>query len=149
MERYFEDVEVGQRHETGSLTVTEEAIVAFAREYDPQDFHLGNEQAKKTQLGRLIASGWQTTAWTMRLLVDGGTLGRGGGLGIGVDELRWKKPVYPGDTLRAVAEVVDKRPSASRPTGVVRMRVTTYNQHDEPVLEETTIVMLPRRPAAS
>jgi acyl dehydratase len=144
MDRYFEDIEIGETHKSGSLTVTEESIIAFAREYDPQPFHTDPEAAKKTPFGRLVASGWQTTAWTMRLMVDAG----GGGVGMGVDELRWTKPVYPGDTLRVVTEALEKRPSASRPTGIVRMRVTTYNQNDEPVMTDVTSVMFPRRSAS-
>jgi acyl dehydratase len=145
MDRYFEDLEIGATHTSGSLTVSEESIVAFGREYDPQPFHTDPVAAKNTTFGRLIASGWQTTAWTMRLIVDAG----GGGLGMGVDELRWKKPVFVGDTLHVVSEVIEKRPSATRPSGIVRMRVTTYNQNDEPVLTQITSVMFPRRPGAA
>jgi acyl dehydratase len=145
MQRYFEDLEIGATRTSGTLTVTEESIIAFGREYDPQTFHTDPEAAKSTIFGRLIASGWQTTAWTMRLIVESG----GGGLGMGVDELRWKKPVFPGDTLHVVSEVLEKRPSATRPSGIVRMRFTTYNQNDEAVLTEITNVMFPRRPDAA
>ena len=149
MDRFFEDIEIGDSLTTGSLTVTEEAIIAFAREYDPQIFHLDAEAAKSTMFGGLIASGWQTTAWTMRLLVDAGSLGASGGLGLGVDELRWKKPVFPGDTLHSVSEVIEKRASASRPTGIVRFQTKTLNQHGEVVLSQTTSVMFQRRPASA
>ena len=147
MDRYFEDVEVGATLTTASLTVTEESIIAFAREYDPQVFHVDPEGAKKTFFGRLIASGWQTTAWTMRLIIDSRQMAAGGSLGIGVDELRWKKPVFPGDTLYVKSEVLEKQPHPTRPTGIVRFRTTTFNQDDEPVLTQTTLVMFQRRPA--
>ena len=145
MDRYFEDIEIGATRRSGTLTVTEESIIAFGREYDPQPFHTDPEAAKNTIFGRLIASGWQTTAWTMSLIVESG----GGGLGMGGDELRWKKPVFPGDTLHVVTEIIEKRPSSTRPNGIVKMRVTTYNQNDEPVLTEITNVMFPRRPGAA
>jgi acyl dehydratase len=148
MHRYFEDWTIGDRLTTGSLSVSEESIVAFAREYDPQAFHLDPESARTTPIGRLIASGWQTTAWTMRMIVDSGTFGETGALGVGVDELRWRRPVFPGDTLHVEAEVVELRPSASKPSGIVRIKLTTYNQNQEAVLTMTTAVIYPRRPAA-
>src|ERR1700682_2931930 len=104
-ERYFEDWKVGERLVTSSRTLQEAEIVAFAREYDPQDFHLDPEAAKNSPFGRLVASGWQTTALTMRLIVESGIFGRHGGIGLGVDELRWLQTVYPGGTLRAVFRV--------------------------------------------
>jgi acyl dehydratase len=148
-DRYFEDWTVGERLETGSRTLDEAAIVAFAREYDPQPFHVDPEAAKRSAFGRLVASGWQTTAVTMRLIVDSGIFGMRGGIGLGVDELRWLKPVYPGDTLRVVSEVESMRANTEKPSGICRFRLTTLNQDDVPVMSHVAIVLVPKRPAAA
>jgi len=147
-DRYFEDWEVGERLETGSRTLGETEIIAFAREYDPQPFHVDPEAAKRSPFGRLVASGWQTTAVTMRLIVESGIFGTRGGIGLGVDELRWLKPVYPGDTLRVVSEVESKRANPEKPSGICRFKLTTLNQDDVPVMTHVAIVLVPRRPAA-
>lgn len=149
MDRYFEDYVVGERVETNSLTVTEAAIVAFAREYDPQSMHVDADAAKRGRFGRLIASGWQTAGFTMRLIVQEGVFGAEGGVGMGIDDLRWPRPVFPGDTLRVVAEVLELRPSSSRPSGVARFKLTTLNQSGDEVLTQVAIVMIPCRPAPS
>ena len=111
-------------------------MIDFARKYDPQPFHLDDEAAAKTHFGRISASGWHTCAMTMSMLVANLTANKQAGLGSpGVDELRWKKPVYPGDTLRCETEVIEKRRSASRPEmGVYRSRVRVLNQDDLPVM---------------
>lgn len=142
--RYFEDWPVGESLETGSLTLSRESVLAFAREYDPQPFHLDDEAAAQTIFGRLAASGWQTASATMRLIVDGAVLE---GVGLGVDELRWHKPVYPGDTLRVVAECASKRASAEKPHGVIHFKNTTYNQHGDKVMSHTAIVLVQKRPS--
>ena len=113
-----------------------EEVIDFARKYDPQPFHLDDEAAAKTHFGRISASGWHTCAMTMSMLVANLTANKQAGLGSpGVDELRWKKPVYPGDTLRCETEVIEKRRSASRPEmGVYRSRVRVLNQDDLPVM---------------
>lgn len=148
---YFEDIAVGDSLALGPLTVSREKIIAFAEKYDPQPFHLSDEEAAGTHFGSLAASGWHTTALFMRMLVsaiqDAPGL-QGGSLGaIGIDELRWLRPVRPGDTLRGTNEVIDRKSSASRPEmGIVRNRATIVNQHDEPVLTMISITMWRARP---
>ena len=114
--QFYEDIAVGQKSAFGHYEVTREEVIDFARKYDPQPFHLDDEAAAKTHFGRISASGWHTCAMTMSMLVANLTANKQAGLGSpGVDELRWKKPVYPGDTLRCETEVIEKRRSASRP----------------------------------
>ena len=139
--QYFEDIPVGQKHAFGSYAVTREEVLEFAGKYDPQPFHLNDEAAAKTHFGRLSASGWHTCAMTMAMLVGNLTDRQQAGLGSpGVDELRWLKPVYPGDTLRVETEIFEKRRSASRrEMGILKSRVKVLNQHDEPVLAMTLI----------
>ncbi len=146
---YFEDLEVGAETYFGSYEVTREEVLEFARKYDPQPFHLSDEAAAKTYFGRLAASGWHTCAMTMAVLVRHLSKERQAGLGSpGVDELRWLKPVYPGDTLHVRGKIVDKTPSRSKPDlGSFRTQTTVSNQDDEPVLRFTSIVLIRRRPA--
>jgi len=147
---YLDDIEVGQTFAFGRYSVTREEVLDFASRYDPQAFHLDDAAAADNPIfGRLAASGWHTAAMIMRLTVDHwreiglATLGASG-----VDELRWMKPVYPGDTLRAEAGVIAKRQSASRPgRGAVTFRTTAFNQHDEPVMCHIANVLIPARPA--
>ncbi|MGD9571095.1 MAG: MaoC family dehydratase [Thermoleophilia bacterium] len=144
---YLDDLAPGQRWETGSHTLTEEEVVAFAADYDPQPFHLDDAAATGTLFGRLAASGWHTAGITMRLQVRGGPPIAGGLIGAG-GEIAWPRPTYPGDTLRATCEIVDVRPSRSRPDrGIVRMLTTTLNQDDEVVQTLTAALVVPRRPA--
>jgi acyl dehydratase len=147
--QYLEDLAVGATRGFGHYEVTREEVLAFAAKYDPQDFHLSDEAAARTHFGRLAASGWHTCAMTMAMIVEDIKAHRQAGLGSpGVDELRWLKPVFPGDTLRCEAEVLEVTPSRSKPDiGSFRSRVTTFNQHDEPVLRFTSIVLIRRRPA--
>ena len=144
-ERFFDDWNVGDRLETGSIVVTRESALAFAREYDPQRFHLDDEFAKDSFFGKLACSGWQTAAYAMRLIVESGIFAGTGGVGLGVDELRWLRPVYPGDTLRATAECAATRASTGKPSGIVRFKVVTHNQDDVAVLSHVAIVLVPRR----
>jgi acyl dehydratase len=132
---YLDDLAAGQTFRGGATTeVDAAAIKAFAKQYDPQPFHLDDAAAKSTMFGGLAASGWHTAALTMRLLVDGGPLLAGGIIGAGTDEIRWPKPVRPGDRLRIECEVLEVRRSKSRPQqGMVKMRTTTFNQNNEPV----------------
>ena len=134
--QFYEDIAVGQKSAFGHYEVTREEVIDFARKYDPQPFHLDDEAAAKTHFGRISASGWHTCAMTMSMLVANLTANKQAGLGSpGVDELRWKKPVYPGDTLRCETEVIEKRRSASRPEmGVYRSWVRVLNQDDLPVM---------------
>ena len=145
---YFDDFAVGQVFRSGSVTVTREDIKAYAAQYVPQPFHLDEAAAKETLVGGLAASGWHTVSLTMRLLVDGGAPIAGGIIGAGTDELRWPRPVRPGDRLRAESEVLEVQPSRSRPEqGRLRLRTTTFNQNDEPVLTFIANLIVPRRPA--
>ncbi len=146
LDRYFEDWNVGDRLETGTITVTRESALAFAREYDPQAFHLDDVAGAASVFGRLAISGWQTASYAMRLIVDSGIFAGKGGIGLGVDALRWEKPVYPGDTLRVVAECASKRGNPVKPSGVVHFKNTTFNQDGIQVMNHVAIVLVPRRP---
>jgi len=143
----LDDFHVGQRFVSGTHQIDVEEIKAFAREFDPQPFHLDEEAAKRTLFGGLVASGWYTAAVTMRLQVEQGLPIAGGIIGIG-GELSWPKPTWPGDTLRVVSEVKEVIPSRSRPDrGVVRVRSETRNQHDEVVQILDAKLLVPRRGA--
>lgn len=145
---YFEDMEVGSERVFGSYDVTREEVIEFARKYDPQPFHLSDEAAAKTHFGRIAASGWHTCAMTMAVVARAVVEDNQAGLGSpGVDELRWLKPVYPGDRITVVGKVVDKTPSRSKPDiGSVRTETTVTNQDDAPVMRFTSIVLMRRRP---
>jgi acyl dehydratase len=145
--RYFEDLVVGAETYFGSYDVTREEVIEFARKYDPQPFHLSDEAAAKTHFGRIAASGWHTCAMTMAVIARRVVDDEQAGLGSpGIDELRWLKPVYPGDTLHVRGEIVDKTPSRSKPEiGSFRTRTTVTNQHDVPVLTFQSIVLIRRR----
>lgn len=146
---YFEDIEVGRETEFGRYEVTREEVLEFARKYDPQPFHLSDEAAAKTHFGRLAASGWHTCAMTMAVIARAVVRDEQAGLGSpGVDELRWLKPVYPGDTLRVTGRIVEKTPSRSKPDlGSFRTETTVTNQDGVPVMRFTSIVLIRRRPA--
>ena len=146
---YFEDIVVGTRASFGSYQVTRDEVIAFASRYDPQAFHLDDAAAAATHFGRLSASGWHTCAMTMSMVVANMAESQHAGLGSpGVDELRWLKPVYPGDTLRCETEVIEKTPSRSRPEmGSFRSKMTVFNQHDEAVMRFTSIGLIRTRPA--
>ena len=145
-ERYLEDLKIGDRFESGPYEVTEKAINEFAREFDPQPFHLDREAAKKSVFGGLVASGWHTAAITMRLLVTSDLNLAGGAIGLGVDELRFPKPVRPGDSLRLEIEIVDVRPSKTKPDrGTARIRYATRNQNGDVVFTQTATVLVPKR----
>ena len=146
--QYFEDIEVGTKSSFGHYEVTREEVIAFASKYDPQPFHLSDEAAAATHFGRLSASGWHTCAMTMSMVVANLAAHSQAGLGSpGIDELRWLKPVDPGDTLRCETEVIEKRPSTSRPEmGSFRSRMTVLNQHDVPVMTFLSIGLIRTRP---
>jgi acyl dehydratase len=135
MMKYFEDLEVGAETYFGSYEVTREEVLEFARKYDPQPFHLSDEEAAKTHFGRVAASGWHTCAMTMAVIARHVVGEKQAGLGSpGVDELRWLKPVYPGDTLHVRGKIIETRPSQSKPQlGSFRF---------------TSIVLIQRRPAS-
>ena len=134
--KYYEDLEVGTKASFGHYEVTREEVLEFASKYDPQPFHLDDEAAAQTYFGRVSASGWHTCAMTMRMMVEQFTSQQVASLGSpGIDELRWIKPVYPGDTLRVESELIEKRRSKSKPhMGFTKSRQTTFNQHGEPVM---------------
>jgi len=134
--QYFEDIEVGAIARFGDYPVTREEVIAFAGKYDPQPFHLSDEAAAATHFGRLSASGWHTCAMTMAMLVAHLKANEQAALGSpGIDELRWRTPVYPGDRLRCETEVLEKRRSASRPEmGIYKSRMTVFNQDDVAVM---------------
>lgn len=144
---YLEDLHPGQTFTTGSVTVTTEAIKTFARDYDPQPFHLDEDAARDSLFAGLAASGWHTAALSMRLLVDGLPFA-GGLIGVG-GETTWPRPTRPGDTLTVHIEVLEIAPSKSRPDrGMVRTRNETRNQHGEPVQISKLGIVAWRRPAA-
>jgi acyl dehydratase len=145
--RYWEDYEIGQRFPLGSVSFTEEEIVAFARLYDPQPFHIDREAAAKSMYGGVIASGWHVASKMMRLFVDNYVDMRTALGSPGLDELRWLKPVRGGDTLTGWVECADKVPSKSKPTlGVIHERWTVTNQKGEVVMTTKGINMVKRRP---
>ncbi len=131
---YLEDFAPGQRYGSQRLTIDTEQIKAFAGQFDPQPFHLDEAAAEKSFFRGLAASGWHTAALTMKLLVGGELQPYGGLIGAGFEEFNWPRPVRPGDELRIECEVLEVRPSRSRPgQGILRVRITTFNQNDEPV----------------
>lgn len=138
--QHYEDIEVGAKQSFGRYEVTREEVMDFASKYDPQPFHLDDEAAAKTHFGRLSASGWHTCAMTMAMLVENMKSQTQAGLGSpGVDQLKWLRPVYPGDTLRCETEVIEKRRSKSRrDMGLFKSRIRVFNQDDTPVLEMTS-----------
>ncbi|MBS4046323.1 MAG: MaoC family dehydratase [Alphaproteobacteria bacterium] len=147
--QYFEDIQPGAVREIGATTLTEEAIIAFAKQFDPQPFHIDPVAAKNSAFGGIIASGWHTAATVMRLIVDS-AIELEASLGSpGFDDLAWLKPVRPGDTIRARMTCIDKTPSRSRPgIGSARFLIETFNQNDELVMRFTSIgIMRFRIPA--
>jgi acyl dehydratase len=147
---YFEDIVPGAKSAFGRYEVTRDEVIEFATKYDPQPFHLSDEEAAKTHFGRIAASGWHTTAMMMRMLVDNMSAIQQAGLGSpGLDELRWIKPVYPGDVLRVETEILDKRPSRSRADmGSFRSQAVIFNQDDVAVMSVISIGLIRRRPDA-
>jgi acyl dehydratase len=145
--KYLEDFAVGQTYRSGRLTVDMEGIKAFAAQFDPQPFHLNDEAARGSIFGGLAASGWHTAALTMRLLVEGELKPAGGIVGVGFDEFRWPLPVRPGDELHVESEILEVRPSKSRPNhGLIKVRTTTRNQRGEAVQVSVGNLIVPRRP---
>ena len=144
-DHYLDDLSVGQRFVSGSHTIDEAQIKTFARQFDPQPFHVDDAKAKGTMFAGLAASGWHTAAITMRLMVDGGAPIAGGIIGAG-GEISWPQPTRPGDTLCVVSEVMAVTPSRSRPDrGIVTVRSETRNQRDEVVQILVAKLVVPRR----
>jgi acyl dehydratase len=146
MIEWFDDLKIGMRFKTGETTVRMEDIKRFASEFDPQPFHLDEAAAEKTVFKGLAASGWHTAAIVMNLVVQARPFGPHPLLGLGVDDLRWMKPVRPGDTLHVEGEVVELIPSRSKPQGIVRVKWTAYNQKGEAVYTFIPIGNIPIRP---
>ena len=145
-EKYLDDLAPGEKYGSGRIRVDAERIKRFAAEFDPQPFHLDEEAARRSIFGGLAASGWHTAALTMRLFVESEFRPAGGIVGAGFDEFRWPLPVRPGDELRVEIEVLEVRPSKSRPTqGMVKVRVTTLNQNGEAVQVSVGNLVVPRR----
>ncbi|MEP5939044.1 MAG: MaoC family dehydratase [Erythrobacter sp.] len=138
---YFEDFEVGSKQSYGQYEVTREEVMEFASKYDPQPFHLDDEAAAKTHFGRLSASGWHTCSMVMAMMVENMQKHSSAGLGSpGIESLQWKKPVYPGDTLRVESELIEKRRSQSRPEmGLTKSRIQVFNQDDEIVMQSVNM----------
>src|SRR6266404_9977749 len=144
-ERYFDDLKVGDRFRSEPLHVEEKELIEFAHKFDPQMFHLDRKSAERTIFKGLIASGWHTAAMTMRLFVQTLNFAEGA-IGLGVDELRWPIAVRPGDVLAVETEILDLRPSRSKPGyGIIRLRNVTTNQGGEIVQTMLARAMVPRR----
>ncbi|MGH8429065.1 MAG: MaoC family dehydratase [Solimonas sp.] len=149
MTRYLEDYEAGQVYRSGVARVDADRMKSFASEFDPQPFHLSDEGAQGTIFRGLAASGWYTAAITMRLLVEGELKPAGGVVGLGFEEFRWPKPVRPSDELRVQSEILEVRPSQSRPDqGLIKLRNTTTNQAGEAVQISVGSLLVPRRAPA-
>src|SRR5438874_2468732 len=147
-EHYFDDLKMGDRFQSEPLNVTEKQLIEFAHKFDPQMFHLSRKRAERTIFKGLVASGWHTAAITMRLFVQTLNFAEGA-VGLGVDELRWPNPVRPGDALRVETEIVDLRPSKSKPDrGIVRIRNVTTNQHGEIVQTMFASALVPKKTAS-
>jgi len=147
MIEWFDDLKVGMRFKSGEMTVSKQDIKRFAAEFDPQPFHTDEEAAKETVFKGLAASGWHTAAIAMNLAVQVRPFGPHPLLGAGVDDLRWTKPVRPGDTVHLEGEVVELIPSRTKPQGIVRVKWTLYNQDGDAVYTFNPIAIVPRRPS--
>jgi len=148
-ELFYEDLAVGRVLRTGEVEVNREEMLAFAARYDPQRFHLEEGAGTSSVFGGLSASGWFTAALTMGLMIRGEFRFGGGAVGLGIDELRWPRPVQAGDRLTASTEVATMRLSGSRPAhGIVKFVTTTRNQRGEVVMTKSAHVLVPRRPPA-
>jgi len=147
MIEWFDDLKLGMRFKSAeAITISRDDILRFAAEFDPQPFHLDEAAAEKSILGGLAASGWHTAALAMRLAITARPFGPHPLFGAGVDELRWLKPVRPGDTLRLEGEVIELVPSKTRPQGIARVKWTAFNQNGEAVYTFHPIAIVPRRP---
>ena len=144
---YLEDLAAGQKYGSQEITVDAEGIKSFAKEYDPQPFHLDERNAAGTFFGGLVASGWQTASLTMKLLVASDLKIAGGLIGAGVEELRWPRPVRPGDHLHVECEILETRVSKSHPDrGVAKTRISTLDRAGNPVQQMIVNMIVPRRP---
>jgi acyl dehydratase len=148
-EMFYEDLGVGQVYRTDSIEVTREEMLTFAGRYDPQPFHLEDDAGSRSVFGGMAASGWLTASLTMRLMILSNFRFANGVVGLGVESLRWPRPVFAGDRITAAIEVTAMRRSESKPQhGVVKFVTTTTNQRGEVVQVKTSNVLVPRRPPA-
>ena len=146
--QWFEDFEVGQRFVSRGVTLTEASIIDFAIRYDPQRFHIDREAAVQTPFGGIVASGFQTLGLSFRMFFELGVIGESGIGAPGIEDLKWSAPVRPGDTVHTEAEVLELRPSRSKPDrGIVRLRFAAVNQHGETVMTLIVPQLVLRRPA--
>lgn len=142
---HYEELELGKAYGSDEIEITEADMIEFASRFDPQAFHTDPVAARASVFGRLVASGWHTAALTMRLRVTGELQIAGGWVGLGVEQLRWPNPVLPGDILRAITTVLDKRESQSNPRrGIIRVQTQTFNQRDELVFETVSVQLVDR-----
>ncbi|MDP9127534.1 MAG: MaoC family dehydratase [Pseudomonadota bacterium] len=148
--RYLEDFVAGLSFRSGKRAIEADNIKRFAAEFDPQPFHLDQDAAKGSIFGGLVASGWYTAAFSMRLLVESDIKPAGGIIGVGFDELSWPRPVYPGDELHVEGEILSVRPSKSRADkGLIKVRATTLNQTGAAVQIAVGNLLVSRRPSGS
>jgi len=148
MRRYFEDFEIGETWQSKAVTLSEADIIAYARVYDPQPMHTDPEAATQGPFGTVIASGWQVAALSMRLFVESGGYGDTPVVGMGIDALRWRRPVRPGDRLQVTREVIATERSEKRPDrGMIRTQVSVANQDGETVMTLVSLGQVPARPA--
>jgi acyl dehydratase len=148
--RYFEDLQVGDKFSTADYEMTAEEIMAFGKKFDPQVFHTDPVAAAGTLFGRLVASGWHTAAVSMRLMVLGEMKLGEGVIGQGMDNIRWPRPVLPGDRLRVGTEIMELRPAPARPDrGLIKLRCRTYNQAGKTVQDMTATLLVARRPSST
>jgi len=144
--RYLEDIAAGATFTSGSVRIDKDEIMEFATAFDPQPFHIDEEAARETIFGGLAASGWHTAAITMKLMVESDFKPAGGIVGAGFDELRWPRPVRPGDELHVEGEVLETRPSKSNPRrGLIKVRTATMNQRGEVVQLSVGSLVVQRR----
>jgi acyl dehydratase len=147
--RFFEDYTPGHLYEFGAITVSEAEIIEFARQFDPQYFHIDPEKAKASRFGGLVASGWHTISLAMRLFVDHYVSHVASLASPGAEDIQWPNPLRPGDTIRIRVTILEARPSRSKPDrGIVRTRVEAINQRDELVLSMIVVSFLGRRQQA-
>jgi acyl dehydratase len=143
---YYEDVEIGDTQSFGEYEVTKEEVLEFAEKYDPQPFHVDEEAARESMFGGLIASGWHTASMTMRMFADNIVEETNSTGALGVDELRWKRPVRPGDTLRVEMEILDKEPWNDS-LGIVHSGTKVFNQDDVEVMSYVGLLLFRMRDA--
>ena len=143
---YFEDIQVGQKIQLGSISVTKKEIISFAKQYDPQPFHVNEEKAKESLFEGICASGWHTCSLFMKILYDGFLINAASLGSPGMDEIRWLKPLRPGDTMTGVGEVIKKKPSKSKPNiGSLIINYRVFNKRDELIMTLISRAIMQKR----